>query len=423
MNNRSARVLFAAACLLSLPGRSLAASLPISTGAIAVVTGAPAGSTSPAVAGSIGKLEQRLFELTYPSEDDDARLTRVEKFVFGGRQTGSVQARLTRLESAISSTPTTATPPATPQKSVATANNSNGNGQSQGSQGDDAVTSSSSFASGNYPRVTELEQDMLGTTYAQEALSQRLSRLETKAFGAPSTSNDLCARVDSLDQYADRHHIFKDRHDPLVNTEMAGTAPTMFNRSTNGSGGGFGGFGGFAPPMSMMNDNSSDTSDDTPKPPVNPFIDGNVTGTDQRLSAIEEFTYGHNYATRPVQDRLARLEKRLVPYEHNLTAKDVPTRVNNLWSILSVANTLKNSPTAAHQGNMLASNVPSMGPSTFSGNGANQSSGGPPPQIFNKANSAPHSWLHQMGKTMGSSSTDGYVAPGAFPPGMAPNVQ
>jgi hypothetical protein len=90
---------------------------------------------------------------------------------------------------------------------------------------------------------------------------------------------------------------------------------------------------------------------------------------------------------------------------------------------LSVANTLKNSPTAAHQGNMIASNVPAMGPSTFSGNGANQSAGGPPPQIFNKTNSAPHSWLHQMGKTMGSSQSGGYVAPGAFPPGMAPNGQ
>jgi hypothetical protein len=419
MINRSARVLFVTACLSSLPGHCLAAGLPISAGAIAVVTGAPAGSTSPAVAGSIAKLEQRLFELTYPSEDDDARLTRVEKFVFGGRQTGSVQARLTRLESAISTNPTTAPPAPIAQKPATTAANTN-NQPAQGSQSDDAVTSSSSFASGNYPRVTELEQDMLGTSYPHEPLPQRLSRLETKAFGSPSTSNDLCARVDSLDQYADRHHIFKDRHDPLVNTEMAGTAPTMFNRSTptmsNRSSMGFGfGGGGFGPPMSMMNDSSGDANDDSgPKPPVNPFIDGNITGTDQRLSAIEEFTYGHNYATRPVQDRLARLEKRLVPYEHNLTAKDVPTRVNNLWSILSVANTLKNSPTAAHQGNMIASNVPAVGPSTFAGNGANQASGGPPPQIFNKTNTAtaPHSWLHQMGKSIGSSPNGGYVAPG-----------
>ncbi len=415
MNNRPARLLFVIACFLTRSSDSLAATLPISAGGIAVVAGAPARSVSTAV--SLAKLEQRLFELTYPGEDDDARLTRVEKFVFGGRQTGSAQARLTRLESAISSnqpapgtptpsqievSPTTSTLATSPSAASASAKSA-ANNQAPSDDSDDSVTSTSSFAYGNYPRVTELEQDMLGTTYVHEALPQRLSRLETKAFGSPSTANDLCARVDGLDLYADRHHIFKDKHDPLVNTEMASSPSSMFSRSAFSAGG--------RAPMSMNYESPDTTEDSQPKPPVNPFVDG-VTGTDQRLSAMEEFTYGHNYATRPVGDRLARLEKRLVPYEHNLTAKDVPTRVDNLWSILSVANTLKNSPTAAHQGNMIASNVPDVRPSTFS-NGS-QTNAGPPPQIFNKPNAAPHSWLHQMGKSIDTtSSSDRYTGPSA----------
>ena len=410
MNHRLARLLFATTILLAPLAIRVHATVPTS---IAAVPGAAAPASTASAAAAIAKLEERLFELTYSSETDDARLARLEKFVFGTRQSGTVQARLTRLQSSITANapaplPTASQPASNQSASNQSASSSHGTSQSS-STASDAVTGNSQFAYGNYPRVTELEQDMLGTTYMHEALPDRLSRLEKKAFGSPSTSDDLCARVDSLDQYAERHKIFKDHHDPLVNNDMA--SPT----------GRFGIFDNSAPayhrsyqPTFSMLDAPGDTpaaDDDGPKPPYNPFING-VTGTDQRLSAIEEFTYGHNYATRPVQDRLARLEKRLVPYQHNLAAKDVPTRVNNLWSILSVANTLQSSPTAAHQGNMLAAagflrlplrlELPAAAPALVPHHRRYSASRNP----------THHSWLHQMGKTIASQPSENFGPPG-----------
>ncbi|MBS1954262.1 MAG: hypothetical protein JST89_08750 [Cyanobacteria bacterium SZAS-4] len=356
---------------------------------------APKGT---AVQVAIAQLEDKLYEHKYANESDDARLTRIEKFVFGAEQTGTTAERLQRLQTSFASQADAIDKPpvATPVKSAPAA------------PATDAVTSSPTFDSANYPRVTELEKDMLNVTYVHEPLPQRLSRLESKAFGKPSTSNDMCARVDDLDEYAETHNIFKNHKDPLNNTPVASVSrPGVFSNSF------LGGHGFTTPPI----DSPDDDGDDPPSAPKNPFVDG-VTGTDRRLSAIEEFIYGHNYATRSAQDRLERLEKRLVPYEHNLAQKDVTFRVNNLWNILNVANTFKNAPTAAHPANApVVASAPPAAPTSIP-----RTISAPSQSTLTQATAAHHSWLHQLGKSLGSANTASGASnvPGVFPPDMGP---
>jgi propanediol utilization protein len=79
----------------------------------------------------------------------------------------------------------------------------------------------------DYPRVTQLEQQMLGKTFVNESVSQRLVRLENKAFGAVSSSDDLSSRTDALAQYAQ----FFTESQPAKSTAVAETAPTTTVKS------------------------------------------------------------------------------------------------------------------------------------------------------------------------------------------------
>ena len=56
----------------------------------------------------------------------------------------------------------------------------------------------------SYPRVTGMEKAILGQTYATDTLPNRLSRLETKAFGKPAENLDLSSRTDNLQDYVEK---------------------------------------------------------------------------------------------------------------------------------------------------------------------------------------------------------------------------
>lgn len=56
----------------------------------------------------------------------------------------------------------------------------------------------SSRSCASYPRVTVLEQRLLGYSFENQPLGERLDRLEVKLFGKPSESGDLAARVDNI---------------------------------------------------------------------------------------------------------------------------------------------------------------------------------------------------------------------------------
>lgn len=386
---------FASAAIYSL---ALTVSFAFSLGGsnAANQAGSAINSKGDSVQAAIAQLEDKLYEHKYPSESDDQRLTRIEKFVFGAAQTGTPAQRVQRLQSSFASEATAVDKTTQSVSQTSTSSVSSSSSSTSSSASIPAVVATPAFDGANYPRVTELEKDMLNATYVHEPLPQRLSRLEVKAFGKASPSTDLCARVDDLDEYAETHHIFKNHKDPLNDSTVASAGrPGIFSNSIL-SGRGF-------PGMYNAPDDDNDNSDPS-KVRVNPFVNG-VTGTDQRLSAIEEFVYGHNYATRSVQDRLERLEKRLVPYQHNLAQKDVTYRVNNIWNILSMANTFNSAPTAAHPDNtsLVASAPPPVVRPISAQSAASTSLPSSPAQAASGQSTATHhSWLHQLGKSLGT---------------------
>jgi hypothetical protein len=295
----------------------------------------------------ISKLELRLFDFTYKSDSKDARLQRLENFVFGATQTGTDDERLAKLEKSVTEgTPTSAansstTPDAAPQ-----------------------TENSAPFNSTDYPRVDQLEQQMLGRQFHEDSLPVRLSRLESKAFGHPSKSNDLASRVDALDNYLDRNDIYGERNTIAQTPQYAPVATGSYSPTT-------------APPA------------------PNPYLQPNAISTNDRVSAMEKAVFGHDYANRSLKDRVERLEKKIIPYKHGQESQSLPVRVDQLWSILSVANTLKSAPVAANPNNANFSQANyGYSNSQFENNQAAQT----------VAQKPKHSWLHKVGHVLGTAA-------------------
>ncbi|PWT94268.1 MAG: hypothetical protein C5B53_13525 [Candidatus Melainabacteria bacterium] len=317
-----------------------------------------------AIAQNLGQLEDKLFEHSYPSEDTGERLNRLEQFVFGDKQTGSTSDRVNRLKSTLAKNETQVAPPSNPQpiqpKSEAAPASAN-----------NQTASYPKFDYTSYPRVTAIEKQLLGTTYEHDALPERIARLETKAFGKVSTSDDLGRRVDTLDQYALRHDLFRE----------------------NARG----------PQVAMNQQYMDQTPDDSLKvaPPVNPFAPGNqmASGSAQRTTIMETSVFGRAFPNRPLEERVQRLEKKLVPYEHNLAKNNLPTRVDHLWSILSAANNLNDSPS---NNSIIGANLPNQTVNPVNSQAASSSSASDQTQIA-QTNGQHQSWLHRLGKFVASS--------------------
>jgi hypothetical protein len=155
-------------------------------------------------------LESKFFEHTYPSDSDEDRIARLEKLIFGETKTGDVQSRLADIQKIVS---TNDIPDGTGQSASSSGSGSSaGSGQSNTtSAGQNTASSNSSSGSasngtastpvGSYPRVDAMEELLLGQQYKTMGLEQRLAQLEKKAFGHPTSSDDLSARTDAIEQY------------------------------------------------------------------------------------------------------------------------------------------------------------------------------------------------------------------------------
>ena len=273
-----------------------------------------------AISASMTKMEDRLLDRDYHKETDDQRLERLEKFVFGGPETGTVQARVERLQAAIV--------PTKPDSTTAALPSAKGTTSSAKQMATAAASTGKAYDAsdyGSYPRVAQLEEQFFGKSFASDALPVRIARLETKQFGKPSPDEDMCCRMDRLDKIA-----LKSPPSSTTNSQALadGGAPNMTPLGMNR---------GFQ--------NSSDDSDAPAKPAIqNPFAPGAIAikGAEQRCSTLEKFVFGHEHIGKPLAERVAKLEKKLVPYEHD-ASRDIPSRIDHLWTMLDAANTM-NSP-------------------------------------------------------------------------------
>lgn len=146
---------------------------------------------------SLQAFEQKLFGRTFSNETPEQRLDRIEAALFGAPKSGPIDRRMNKLlldaplyGVLVPAPPFGATDTQPPTPELQTPANS-------------TATSDGYLPSdyGNYPTVTALEEQILGRTNTNLPVQERLAQMETKAFGQPSTSNDLSARVDRLKQY------------------------------------------------------------------------------------------------------------------------------------------------------------------------------------------------------------------------------
>lgn len=82
--------------------------------------------------------------------------------------------------------------------------NSNSGVNANGDSDNGGTSDNSAAPTTQYPRVTALEQAILGQAYEQDQLPDRLSRMETKAFGKALTTQALGDRTDALEDYAEK---------------------------------------------------------------------------------------------------------------------------------------------------------------------------------------------------------------------------
>jgi len=296
---------------------------------------APANNTDTA----LSKLEDRFFEHRYESESDIDRIDRLEDFVFGTHQTGSTNDRVTRLLATIPQEPapqSNSAPPADNSEpaeqnniDIAAPSDQNASRHNNVASTVPAVGQNPAFNYGSYPRVTNLEQELLGHTYPNDSLPDRVKRLEIKAYGAPSgTTTELADKVDLLDDYAQRHDLYGDHKSVSPPPSAMAFNPTTplrrnFNRqqSTDDDASPW---GPDAQQRSQQTSQQNSYSSDT----------GAFIGSaEERVSMMEAQVFKHTYPDRSLDVRLKKLAKKIMPTQD--IASLAPTEQTvKLWDTL-----------------------------------------------------------------------------------------
>lgn len=232
--------------------------------------------------GDLGPLEIKFFSHQYDRETPSERLDRLERLVFGSVQSGSIEERVAK----ISKTVDTAAPESQNLSSKYTAPKVERQLPSQPKTAADVRDNASS----DYPRVSELERSLLGRTYVGEQVRQRLSRLETKAYGAPSRVDDLATRVDKLSSYAGVYGM------------QPGDSASMSSSNLLGSAG----------------------LDSSPQ--------ARATGMLEQVSVMESKVFGHSNSGHALGQRIGDLERKVFGSVASNPTEDMTTRVGLLWA-------------------------------------------------------------------------------------------
>lgn len=190
---------------------------------------------------SLISLEKKYFEHTFDSDTIEGRVERIEQLILGDASKGNPQDRLNKMVAALTADGESLEPvnsnPATAATPVPGAGKNSANKQvaSRPAAQDGRDLTNDPYANdhdedpaagqvSNYPHVTNLEKQILGSTFDGQPLNTRLARLETKAFGNVSQLPDLSQRTDALERYAEN----KLNKKPFAGTESPDLAAAEF---------------------------------------------------------------------------------------------------------------------------------------------------------------------------------------------------
>jgi len=362
---------------------------------------------------TLSQLETRFFEHQYDTDSDTDRISRIEQFIFGCTQTGSASDRLQHIQSAIPDATVDQInniPRAAPINSSGVGNDKQSGvyGTSQGpdnsDQSNDQSTSESSNNSSqysSYPRVTSLEQELLGHTYEADALPRRLARLETKAFGSASTSTDLSERTDNLDDYAQRHDIYGERKIANnTNSTLAFVPPKSVRQAANRN-------SVYPSDASLDRNNNTDTADSQPS--YTSKTGSFVGSMEERVAMMEAQEFDHTYPEKPLDKRLKKLEKKILPGQDN-SEMGLFQRTSKLWIALHPSD-------KSQMDNLIASNQTGTD-QTYNpaGNTTTSTDSSTPANTTTKHGS----WLHRLANQMESAASAPYSGYSNFSGGGSP---
>lgn len=223
-----------------------------------------ASSLESATFNQLTSLEKKYFGHTFDGDTDEVRTNRLEDLIYGERAAGPIEQRIKKIYSiGETSVPVSEgnfnESPAYSNTQTGTASDM----QSQNASTDPATDGELS----DYPHITALENEILGRKFSGEPLSDRLARLEAKAFGAPSASADFSQRTDRLEQYAES----KLHAQPFGQDPSASSSANPLQTSTS------------------PDDNGED-------------------GDYPHITALEQNIIGQTFAGQPLTARLSRLE-------------------------------------------------------------------------------------------------------------------
>ncbi|MBI2810016.1 MAG: hypothetical protein HYX67_04205 [Candidatus Melainabacteria bacterium] len=145
-------------------------------------------------------LEQKFFGHTYDNETDEDRAQRIEKLIYGTASEGTAAARIKKLAS-VTYLDTRPDPVETP---AASAPRSAASTSTPAPVPAPVPISRPSVPTPVPIPLAKKEEEILGATYIGQPLSARIVRMETKAFGASSKSDDMGERTDNLEQFAEQ---------------------------------------------------------------------------------------------------------------------------------------------------------------------------------------------------------------------------
>ena len=270
----------------------------------------PAFAATPVTGSStdttLSALETKIFSHSYVRETEADRVARLEKFVFSGTNSGTLDERVSRLTSAVNirdvkddsyvpkRRPFAAWTPSADRPAAPVVSNA------------------------NYPRVNELEQRLFGQTYSNEPVATRLNRLEVRAYGKPSGNSDLAMRVDNLISTV------------VPRPSLAPIRLASYQPSSSRAGDYQNNFFGLT--------RSATTAD---RPTVS-YASG-VRGTQSytvvdQIEYLENATFGKTRPNKTLQKRVGALEEKFYGAQKAESDRDITSRVTQLWHVANTGN-------------------------------------------------------------------------------------
>lgn len=280
---------------------------------------------------TITKMEKSLFGVDYSSQNDDARLKRIEETVYGSASSVPLSQKMAKLSKDLSAD--LIGQEITPKKD--TFADDNDSPKEPIAKADSSV---------NYPMVNILEKSVFNKEFKTTEINQRLANLEKKVF-QKTYSDDLSSRVDRLKQavmprVANNANVDDNSEDSYEDSGSLMDQTSQFQDDGYGSSG-YGriprqrlgqnfptGFGAQVPLVPEYNSNNS-------------VMDDYQSDSDIAipLASLEKMVLRKSFPNDTVSNRLSRLELKV--FNSTFIDDDEQTRLDRVSSAYQAQKTSK----------------------------------------------------------------------------------